>query len=564
MKNVTKRIIAFTLILAAAFSLFACGKKGETVSAEDTLTIGTTSLGDGMFAMNSGGVVFNQLVMQTLTRCHYADEYAAGKEPYGANPCLAESLTASDDYLTWTLKLRKGVQWQGGYGEFTTADVDFTWKEIMDPENEAGICYYFTACDPENGFIDSWEIVDDYTMTIHCSRVEALLPLEFADMGFVLYCKKYIEEVGMEAAELAPIGTGPWVYNKDASVAGESLVFDRSDSYWGTASDFKRLEFKLVGDSSAALRMMQDGQIDMFQIDAAQVDEAEALGYRMIEVKDVYNLTLCFGGQFLDTQEQYDPTIPWAAHTDEPEDSEWNVNARKVREALCLAIDKDAILENMVYGYGERSYLRDFFQGMEQSDPSWDFYGYDPAKAKTLLAEAGYADGFAQPIKFLIPNVASYGIDTTAIANACCDYLEAIGLTVDRQVMDASAIETQWRYNHETGWSMTMDWGQWVPDPLWAWTWNGTSTSFEYRTCYTEKKDAYINEMKTIADDDARYALERECAEYLLSEYTECAICSTSVIYCVNDTIADWAPMSSYEQTMNWNMNLEAIHKASK
>lgn len=574
MKAKCQRIVTVILVAAMALGLMACGGNttnntsttntisSSTENPEDVLVMGTTSLGTEMFAMDTGTPVMNNLVMQTLTRCHYADEYEKGNETYGAQPNLAESLEPSEDYLTWTIHLRQGVQWQNGYGEFTAADVDFTWNELMNPDNNAGISYYFAACDPDNGFIDSWKIIDDYTIEVHLAQAEALFPYDLADVGFIVYCKNYIEEVGMEAAELAPIGTGPWCYNKEESVSGDVMVFDRNDDYWGTVSDFRQIRFKLAADSNSALMMLQNGQIDMFQADMNMVQEAIDLGYQTMEIKDVYNLSLVFGGQQLAEQETFDPTCPWADHTDEADDSEWNVNAKKIREALCLAIDKDAILENIVNGYGTRSYLRDFTTNMVQTNSTWELIDYDPERAKELLAEAGYTDGFDKPITFYVPNVASYGVDTTKIANACCDYLEAIGLEVDRVVEDPTSIGTTFTQQHENAWAMTIDWAQWVPDPLWAWAWSGRHDAFEYKTFWSPEKDEYIDMIKNTVDDDERYALEMELGNYLYDSYTECAICSTSVIYVHNETVSDWTPISSYEMTYNWQMNLEAIQKA--
>jgi len=582
-----KKGLALLLVLLMVISIAGCSKGNPSTSSpatsapeqstgtatgnvnstasnpEDELVIGVPSLGTEMFYLNSSTPAFTSLVMQPLMRNHYSDAVEAGTEDWGPHGLLAESMEASDDALTWTIHLRKGVQWQGGYGEFTAKDVEFTWKEIMNPDNEAGIAYYFTDCDPDSGFIKDWTIIDDYTIEVHLSRVEALFPLDMTDIGVVMYCKDYIEKVGWDAAYHAPIGTGPWMYNKDESVAGDCMVFDRNDNYWGTPSDFTKLMFKMVGDSSAALMMLQSGQIDMFQCDAKLVGDAKDLGYSTIEFNNMFNISMTYGGQQLADQEQFDPTTPWANRTNEAADSEWNQRALKVRQALSYAIDCDSILENIIYGYGARSYLRDFTADMEQCDPSWEFSTYDPAKAKSLLEEAGYGNGFDQQIKFYVPNASSNGIDVTAIANACCDYLEAIGLKVQRVVEDASAIATDFgSYDSVNAWAMTIDTAQWVPDPYFGWAWNGRHNAWEYKDYWSPVKDEYLDKIAATADDDARYALERELGNYLYSQSIECAIGATSIIFVHNDTISTWAPKATYEMTYNWQANLEAIHKA--
>lgn len=571
------RVIAIFLTFIMAFSLVACGKATETEgnsdkqstsdsleNPADVLVIGVPSLGREMFYLNAETPAFTSLVMQQLMRHHYSDAVAAGEESWGPQGLLAESIESSDGGLTWTIHLRKGVQWQGGYGEFTAADVDFTWREIMDPANEAGICYYFTDCDPDSGFIKDWTILDDYTIEVHLSRVEALFASDMVDIGVVVYCKKYIEEVGWENAYHAPIGTGPWVYNAEESISGDCIVFDRNDDYWGTPSDFRQLKFKLVGDSTAAMMMLQTGQIDMFQCDAKLVEEAVALGYETITFENVYNISMTFGGQQFAEDPQFDPTCPWASRTNEAADSEWNQRARMVREALCLAIDKDAILENIIYGYGTRSYLRDFTADMTQCGDDWEFIEYNPERAKQLLAEAGYGDGFEKEITFYVPNASNNGIDVNAIANACCDYLEAIGLKVDRVVEDASAITSDFQSGtSNNAWCMTIDMAQWVPDPYIAWAWSGYHNSWEYKDFWSPTKDEYLSRISQTTDDEARYALESELGDYLYSEYVECAIGATSVVFVHNDTVGEWAPKCTYEMTYNWMANLEAIHKGN-
>ena len=566
-----KKLLVLFLMLTFVFTmLFGCSGQGNDANnvnsghenldnPTDVLVIGTASLGTENFNIRQTATLLTPLTQQRLFRCNYSDEYAAGREEWGPQGELATGYDMSDDGLTYTIYLRQGVQWHGGYGEFTADDVDFTFSQMADPELDSTGLWYF-ADSADGGFIKDWKVIDKYTIEIHLSRLESLFIYDLADSCCHIFCKNYIEQVGWDTASLSPIGTGPWVF--DELIPGDSVSLVRNDNYWGKASDFAGLRLKLVTDSAAMMMMLQNGQIDMAQINADQAEDAENAGLHIIEIKDVQVMTLCFGGQLLASDSKYDPTVPWANHSEEPLNSEWNQRALKVRQALCYAIDKDAIMNDIVSGYCSPAPLREFPYCIPETDPSWTQYPYDPAKAKELLSEAGYPNGFDKPIEMLIDNMATYGVDTPKIGNAIADYLGAIGLKVKRTVLDSNSIYDKWKEQRDCAWCMMVDYGIVCPDPAWAWPWSRISTAGEFVTANFHQTDDYINKVLMTLDSAERSALERECGQFLYDNYTECALLTASTVYACNSTIGDWHPRSSYEMTLNWQMNLEGIEKA--
>ncbi|PYM89047.1 MAG: hypothetical protein DME13_00310 [Candidatus Rokuibacteriota bacterium] len=183
--------------------------------------------------------------------------------------------------------------------------------------------------------------------------------------------KKYVERVGDDGFKKAPVGAGP--YRFVSFTPGIELVVEAFDGYWRTTPAVKRLVFKSVPDDSTRLVMLKRGETDI------------AAGFRGPNAEEVkrtpgltLRVTLPTVSQWVVFTEQWDPRSPWAD--------------RRVRLAANLAIDRKAFSDAEFLGHGRPASSiipRDF-------DFYWTppAYPYDPARAKQLLAEAGYPKGF--------------------------------------------------------------------------------------------------------------------------------------------------------------------------
>jgi peptide/nickel transport system substrate-binding protein len=319
--------------------------------------------------------------------------------PNGAlSPCLAESWKTSSNYKVFEFKLRKGVKFHNG-DEMTAEDVVFSFRR-----------YAGDRADLFKSKIDKLEAVNPYLFRI-TFKTPFINFLSYALPGastiFWIVPKKYIEKVGDAEFKQHPIGCGPYRFVEFKP--GQGLVGEAFEGFWRKKPGVKRLEFIFVDQASTRFAMLVNGEADL----------ATAMTGDFYErMKKERNVTV--GGALspnrwcLFPTSQWDPKSPWS-------------DAR-VRKAASLAIDRQGIID--VHFPGARAIgsiaLPGDPEGLEvPPDP------YDPKKARQLMIEAGYPNGFDGGKFFPAP-----GGPGLAMAEQFMNYLRAIGITSEMAMMD--------------------------------------------------------------------------------------------------------------------------------
>ena len=277
-------------------------------------------------------------------------------------PSLAESWTVSPDSLAYDFVLRKGARFHNG-DPVTAEDVKFSFDR-----------YKGGGATTLKARIAAVEIVDP-------QRVRFRLKQPWPDFmtfygtpatgaGWIVP-KKYVERVGDDGFKKAPVGAGP--YRFVSFNPGVELVLEAYESFWRKTPAVKRLVFKSVPDESTRLVMLKRGETDVSYglrgPDAEEVKRSPGLTLKVI---------LPTVSQWLVFTQQWDPKSPWAD--------------RRVRQAVNLAIDRKAFSDAEYLGHGRvaPSIIPRDFDFYWAAPP----YPLDPARAKQLLAEAGYPKGF--------------------------------------------------------------------------------------------------------------------------------------------------------------------------
>ena len=272
-------------------------------------------------------------------------------------PHLAESWKALDD-LTWQLKLRRGVVFHNGE-PFNAEAVRFTFERVLDPNqkspNRANV-----------GEVARVDVLDEYTVNLVLRRPYAPLMNRLVDFSIVP--PKYTAEKGNQGLSLRPVGTGPFRFVE--LVKDDHLIVEAFDRHWRGAPKVRRIIYKAIPEPftrAAALRNNEVELIDMVPPNLAA--ELERVGG--IRVQRVPSTWIIYLG----------------------------LNALKkplsdvrVRQALNYATDVDALVKSVLDGNGRRM-DGPFTPHMFGFDLSVKGYGPDPARARRLLAEAGYPDG---------------------------------------------------------------------------------------------------------------------------------------------------------------------------
>ena len=321
---------------------------------------------------------------------------AAGK----LSPGLALSWKPGEDGKSWTFKLRPGVKFHDG-SEMTAEDVQFTLMEgFRRPKAKASRVRQF-----RKGIKDV-KVVDRHTVTVITAKPWPTFPY---DMSFqpgiegIVLPKAYIKKVGWDGFAQKPVGTGPWKFVKHE--VGNFIEFEAVKDHWRKSPNFDRLRTVLVKEAATRVAMLKTGQVDVARISLDEVQDVTKAGFKIAEDPQPTSVRIHLYATY------YDKAGP--------------VKDVRVRQALNLAVNRQEILDTLLHGKGKPAAV------FPSSPISIGFpadlkpYPYDPAKAKKLLAEAGYPNGFSIKL-FALPTGGF--TQYLQLAEIVAGYWEAIGV----------------------------------------------------------------------------------------------------------------------------------------
>jgi ABC-type transport system substrate-binding protein len=378
-----RRVLSFTvLFLVLAAFVFAGGGQEEPApsgEAEETTEEMTSAEGpqEGgvlVFA-RSGDSVGLDPARETDGESFYGStqifdnlvEFVPGTTEI--QPALAESWDISDDNLVFTFHLREGVKFHDGT-DFNADAVKFSFDRqyVEDhPYNDLGPWQYWGYMDMSS-IVDRIEVVDDYTVKFYLQRVEAPFLANLAMDFAAIVSPTAVEEYGAEFKN-NPVGTGPFQFvswTKD-----DNIVLDANKDYWGEGPYIDRLILRVIPDATARFLALQNGEVDVIDFPAA--DDLELM-------EEDSNIELI---------QQPGLNVGYLAmNTDkEPFDN------KLVRQAMNYAVDRQSIID-AVYGSAGQVAKNPLPPTMWGYNDEIEPYPYDPERARELLAEAGYPDGF--------------------------------------------------------------------------------------------------------------------------------------------------------------------------
>ncbi|MEE8465558.1 MAG: ABC transporter substrate-binding protein [Dehalococcoidia bacterium] len=316
---------------------------------------------------------------------------------------LAESWDISADFKTWTFNLQQGVQFHKGYGEMTAADVIYSYQEGWGTNPlHARTPDFKGFWTPEGGSVTA---IDDYTIAVNTGiAISELVTLEnwlaktpSGSSNWVV-SKAQSDDIGIEAANRDIAGTGPWELAETRD--NEFWRMNAVEDHWRQTPAFAELIFREIPEESSRIAGFQTGQLDTFLMAFDSIPEVEKVeGAKLLTVPNAIDYAInLYGGYYTeaskpDTENRasYDPEVPWISSNWELDSPEWE-NARKIREALAISVDRQVIIDTLLRGFADPIKLWFWGNHGSQIDGDWE---YNPERAKQLLAEAGYPDGFA-------------------------------------------------------------------------------------------------------------------------------------------------------------------------
>ena len=300
-------------------------------------------------------------------------------------PAVAEKYEVSDDQLVYTFTIRDGIKFHNGQ-PVTAGDVVNSITRCIEP-SEAGVL----AVEPLSA-VEKVTGMGERTVQIR---------LKEPNTEFLAYLTLAILPAEYDGQDTAPVGTGPFKFVSRA--AQDNIVLERFDDYWGEKAYLDKVTYKIIENADSILMSLQSGAVDLF---------AHLTSTQVAQLGDDFNIE---EGTMNLVQAMY------LNHAEKPFDDV------RVRQALCCAIDRQQILDLAFDGYGSLigSSMYPAF-GKYFDDSLTNYYTHDVEKAKALLADAGYPDGFSMTIT--VPSNYQPHIDT---AQVIVEQLKEVGITAE-------------------------------------------------------------------------------------------------------------------------------------
>jgi peptide/nickel transport system substrate-binding protein len=383
MKRGKKAIFVLSsLLLATTFSLAGCGggEKGskETAAKTEQSASGGTLIfarpGDSV-SLDPQNVTDGESGRVTINIFDTLVQYK--KDSTEIEPGLATQWESSPDGKVWTFTLRQGVKFHDGT-EFDAEAVKFNFDRMMDKNNPyhvgGGFDYFpsmFTAFKGEPGaVIKEVKVIDKHKVQFILNQPQAPFLANVAMAFFAIESpaaiKKYKDKVGQH-----PVGTGPFKFVEGGWKPNDTITLEKNKEYWGGEPKVDKLVFKVIPDNTARLTALKAGEVDI--IDGMNPADVAA-------VKADPKLTL---------HERPSMNIGYLAFNMEKKP----FDNLKVRQALSMAINKPGLVDAFYAGMAKPA-VNALPPSVWGHNNDIEDYKYDLEKAKKLLAEAGYPNGF--------------------------------------------------------------------------------------------------------------------------------------------------------------------------
>ncbi|WP_274425373.1 ABC transporter substrate-binding protein [Chelativorans sp. YIM 93263] len=405
-----------TTLAAAILAVSAHG------AAAQELTIGLSSEPTSMDPQ------FHNLATNTQVRLNIFESLIAQDPLQGLEPSLATKWEALDD-TTWRYSLREGVEFHDGT-PFTARDVIYSVCRIPLVENSPSSFSIYTQS------VTDMRAEDDHTLIIETNGPNPLLPVESSTWAILSADASGAEDTvtftedGCEGMGTLPAsndfnspdvaaGTGP--YMLDEFTRGSQIVLTRNEDYWGEAPDWERIVMRPITSAGPRVAALLSGDVDM--IESPPIQDLPRLEDANFKVVDSLSNRIIYLHMY--HQDHDAPGI-------EGTNGENPLLDAKVREAISLAINREAIVERIMGGYAEPA-------GELLPPPMFGTSGravdaYDPERAQALLAEAGYEDGF----KIVLGTPNDRYINDEQVAQAVAQMLTRIGIETEVDASTAS------------------------------------------------------------------------------------------------------------------------------
>jgi peptide/nickel transport system substrate-binding protein len=496
--------LACVLLLAAA----GCSNLQDDAGAALPLRIAMSTFSDGTFLPWNG----------STGRKPYLDtiyEYLVYLDPdtLEPQPGLAERWEMAPNGDRFTLWLREGVQFQDGWGELTAADVEYTFRRMMAPDSIAGMASTLRFLITDVRAVDRYEIA----IALRTPDIDFVAGYLSNAVAVPIASRAYLEAVGDVIANERPIGTGPFTLRAYREETYIELAAS-GDGHWRVDPQFETLRFLSVPEEFTRAAMLKAGEVDIAPINYDSIDALAKAGVRTVYVEDNWAPVIRFGGL---VEGKANPDVPW--------------HERAVRQAMNYAVDKEAIVRHVLHG--QARITASDFPVVEWTELAP--FPYDPAKARALLAEAGYPQGFEMVLRTF---TTSPGAELPIIAEVVAGYWRAVGIRATIVPTTWTSLRTAW----STGNASDVAWthrGLAFPNVLQG-LYASVHTTNLFATFANAHTDAEVAAIGVELDRTRRAVLIRRLGQYLRDEAANVYLGVANEPYGISPRVGRWPALS--------------------
>jgi peptide/nickel transport system substrate-binding protein len=449
----------------------------------------------------------------------YEYPYMAGLKQVGLAEGLLTSLNVSANGLTLTGNVRKGVRFHDGT-LLTSRDIAYTYSLMIDSASSVSTIAAMKAG------VKSVDASNPGQIVFHFNEpyVGFASLLSYYTFFCTVVSESYIKRVGHAVADKKPIGTGPFKFKSQSL---DTIELTAVNPHWRVVPQYETLTFQNVPEPSTAVDLLKTGGTDLISPD---VQSAGGLlnddGYKVFSSPGGYTLMLLFGNNYIPSDKNYTTAQPY--------------NNPLVRQALNIAIDRDAIIKDIYKGYAKPARLGIFDSVLPASVPA---YPYNPTMAKALLAQAGYPNGF--PI-ILNSWPFSPGAELPSIIEIVAEYWAAIGVQPQIVTGEFATFASKW-------------FGGQIPGQVFGITYPGVLSGKEaiaaqwyasngvLRIYENAALDTFISQWATETSPAAQSSSAISFAKQLYNDYSEIAISSVDSLF-----IGRRSEIKSYSPPSHW------------
>ena len=546
----------------------------EAMEAHGTLNVGMTDIGPFV------GILQNMPFLHARFEFYITHEPMWATSPDGERiPRLVESWEANATADEFTFNLERDAQFHEGYGGFTADDFIFTVENVIEEgsvHTSAGGIRRVFGC-------DGCELTKIDANTVQLKRPKPTFEVTWYSQApstsLSFHSKAHFDQVGEEQANLDSIGTGSWQLMEVKT--DEFRRMQGVADHWRRSPDWEEMIWWEIAEDATRVANFQVGKLDTgsFSAESIQAIKRENIpGVKFMRFPGgAYQFLNVHGQQYypdhpfhLPTADGTTPKVvlgetaaynapgqcgddaPWVACDRDVNSEEW-AQARKVRQAMSMAIDRVKLVNNLAFGEG-RPFYHQGWSGHDARAKQFGLdqltYEYDPEMAKQLLTEAGYPDGFEINM-FLYPRPQAGNIEA---AKAVATMWEDVGITtvqstspysgfrpgtVDRTALGVSG--------HNAGPS--------VEPVLGYFRIYSPKGSFNFGFEHPDLEQ-YLEEASVLADEEERWAKTAEMTKWMFENVAQIVLFEENAVWPVGPNIDEWEVMAG---GVSWLSNWEDV-----